>query len=214
MNLPICPKTERSGMASREHPAIEAVLLYGEGRADPATSATVQGHLDSGCASCGQAVDLVREVRATIRADAAFVIPETVRQDVVGLYRSRPRQPSLLERLVATLTFDSRLQPALAGARSAAAGSFQLVYEVPALSIDLACERGTDQWRVMGQALPVDAAAGAWQVRASGGGETKEAMADELGIFQLRDLPAGLYTFTLTRGAQEIILPEVSLTGC
>jgi hypothetical protein len=201
-------------MASREHPAIEAVLQYAEDRADSGTGAAVAAHLGAGCASCGEAVEFVREVRATILADAAFAIPDAVRNDVAELYRRRFPRTSLLQRLVATLTFDSRLQPALAGARSAAAGSFQLVYEAPPLSIDLACERGADHWRVMGQALPADAAAGSWEVRAEGADETTEAKADDLGIFQLRDLPSGQYTLTLIRDAQEIVLPDVSLTGC
>ena len=66
----------------------------------------------------------------------------------------------------------------------------------------------------MGQALPIDAAAGAWQVRASGAGQNKEVLADEIGIFQLKDLPAGVYTFTLSRDRLEVILPDVLLTAC
>jgi hypothetical protein len=198
----------------QEHPEVEAVLLYAEGRADAHTSASVEAHLSSGCASCREAVAFMDDVIGTFRADAALAVPVEVRQSAMELFRSRARQPSVLQRLVATLVFDSRMQPAMAGARSAAVGSFHLVYEAPALSIDLACEAVSDQWRVMGQALPVDAAAGAWQVRALGAGGMNEVAADELGIFQLRDLPPGVYTFTLSRGSEEVILPDVSLTAC
>src|SRR5205807_4982710 len=106
-------------------------------------------------------------------------------------------------RIVASVAFDSRVQPALAEARDAAAvqegdgeTSFQLLFEAQGTDIDLLCELAADGWRIIGQALAANGSEPGWKVcagpTASHGATGKvEAEADSLGEFHLGGLAPG-----------------------
>src|SRR5947209_11597771 len=106
MDDPIRPTMKGTEVTHQEHPDVEAVLLYAEGRADAGTSARVEAHLSSGCASCRETAAFMDDVIGTFRADAALAVPVEVRESALELFRSRTRQPSLLQQIVATLAFD------------------------------------------------------------------------------------------------------------
>ena len=86
--------------------------------------------------------------------------PERVREALRTHFRrwaEERRGPGLFQRLVAQLTFDSRLQPALVGARGGLTEPGQLLYTTDRMDIELhllPAELG--QVRILGQALPRD----------------------------------------------------------
>ena len=113
--------------------------------------------------------------------------------------------------MVATLTFDSRIQPALAGARDTGAGSFQLLFEAEGADIDLLCERGQRGWHITGQALSADPPELGWKVLATSPAGRIETDTDPMGEFRLHDLAPGVYELALRDVNHEIVLPNIEL---
>jgi len=129
------------------------------------------------------------------------------------------RQPGLFQRLVAQLTFDSRLQPALVGARSGPAEPGQLLYTTDRMDIELhLLPAGPGRVRVLGQALPraqdLDMVDCAVQLLA-GEQELGLTSTNELGefIFEAVAVATGSdYTLILVSEEGEVALEHVDLT--
>jgi hypothetical protein len=101
----------------------------------------MQKHLGSGCKRCEEKLALWQKVRKTAARQGRFEPPrETVRIAkaafaAAGLGKAAPERSALVEVL-----FDSFLQPALAGARSSAAGPRQMLYRAESYQIDVQIE--------------------------------------------------------------------------
>src|SRR5437588_310308 len=127
-------------MMQRSHIATEELLDYAEARAEAAGATRIRAHLESGCEQCARELAFwQRSVRA-LQADRQPGPPEWVVRRAVLLGDRFEAKPTLWQRIAANLVFDSRLQPALAGARDAAGPAFQLSYEAEGADIDLFCE--------------------------------------------------------------------------
>ena len=153
--------------------------------------------------------------------------PERVREALRAYFRRwaegrRPervegrRQPGLFQRLVAQLTFDSRLQPALVGVRGGPVEPGQLLYTTDRLDIELhVLSAGPGQVRILGQALSRDpelnVADCAVQLLA-GEREIGLTSTNELGEFTFEAIPCGDYTLVLVSEEGEIELEHVDLT--
>jgi hypothetical protein len=109
-------------------------------------------HLESGCPDCLQVRSLIERVRRTAVADALYVPPSDLVEAVTALAKPRtvPRRP-LLQRLVATLTYDSfnGLQPE--GARGEQPASRQLALKAGSYRIELQMERSHSHVTLVGQ---------------------------------------------------------------
>ena len=130
-------------------------------------------------------------------------------------WAERRRRPSLFQRLAAQLTFDSRLQPALAGARGRPAASGQLLYTTDRMDIELhLLPAGPDQVRILGQALARDpdlnVADCAVQLLA-GEREIGLTSTSTLGEFTFEAVPGGDYTLVLVSEEGEVELEHVDL---
>ncbi len=147
------------------------------------------------------------------------VPPEQVRTALCAHFRrwaESRRQPGLFERLVAQLTFDSRLQPALVGVRSSPSEPGQLLYTTDRMDIELhLMPSGPDQVRILGQALPrdpeLDVADCPVQLLA-GEREIGLTSTNELGEFSFEAIPGSDYTLVLVSEEGEIELECVDLT--
>jgi hypothetical protein len=127
------------------------------------------------------------------------------------------RQPSLFQRLVAQLTFDSRLQPALVGVRGEPTGPGQLLYTTDQMDIELhLLPAGPGQVRILGQALPrdpdTDMTDCAVQLLA-GEQEIGLTSTNELGEFTFETARDSDYTVILVTEEGEIALEHVDLTA-
>lgn len=132
-------------------------------------------------------------------------------------YAQRKRPPSLLRRLAATLTFDSGLQPAAAGLRSAGVQDppRQLIYsvEIADIALNIQPRQQSQNVDLIGQILPkAGAAADSFIVELVYGGATiGSAAADDLGEFVFENLTPGAYELGLRSQHVDVRITAIEL---
>ena len=145
--------------------------------------------------------------------------PPGVRETLIErfeAYAEGKQQPGLLERLVATLTFDSNLRPAL-GLRAATApeSQRQLVYSTAAADVALHVRpRPQDGlFDLNGQIFPADGNdSGTFGVQLlEGSSEVATTATNDLGEFTFEAVSPGVYDVLAGSDRVEIQLPEVEL---
>jgi hypothetical protein len=147
--------------------------------------------------------------------------PREVRDALIArfeAYANGQRTPGLLKRVLASLTFESDLRPAV-GLRTAGAQQArrQLVYSAGAFDVVLNLRsRVPDENLVLdGQVLPrEDQELKPFSVQLLyGGTEVGLTATDELGSFDLRDIPPGVYDIVLSTDEEEISIAPVDLSA-
>lgn len=145
--------------------------------------------------------------------------PAAVREELIrrfDAFSEGRREPNLVLRLVATLSFDGGLQPAL-GFRSAGSGEGQrqLVYSTDAADIALSVRPRPRNGHLDldGQVFPSgDADPATFSVQLlSGTTEVGMTTADELGEFTFEAVPAGAYQVLVSGERVEILISPVEL---
>ena len=201
-------------------PRFSELLDWLEGRLPPEDARAVAESLHSADAATQAHLDWLRlflQARQTVQFASP---PPGVRETLKGrfaAYAEARQPPGLFQRWLATLTFDSRAQPVVAGLRSAAEEGQrrQLIYTAEAAEIALTVHSTLpDQYFVVtGQIFPtVDTPAHAFSVQLlRDAGEVALAMADELGEFTFSDLPAGEYHIVVSAGQYEVVIPALRL---
>lgn len=185
-----------------------------EGRLTADERRTVEEHV-SACARCAERVARLSHVTALMRTDESVDAPRDVLASAVRLFGTRgggayAHTPSLVERLVATLTFDSaHLAPAF-GVRSSGPSpdSRQLIFSAGPNDIDLRLAREGDAWTISGQVLG-DCAGG--RVAAEGEARSAGARLNDLCEFTLPALPGGSYRLVLSLPGVEVEVPGIEL---
>lgn len=120
--------------------------------------ATMEGHLSSGCATCGRIADVLAKLAAAAKAEAAYEAPPELTNRAAALFaRPRPRGLSRVLRVVPELVFATFRDPLPAGVRAREWPS-QVLYHVLDFSIDLHVkserlddERGSSRMVLVGQ---------------------------------------------------------------
>jgi hypothetical protein len=147
--------------------------------------------------------------------------PREVRDALIArfeAYANGQRTPGLLKLVLASLTFESDLRPAV-GLRTAGAQQArrQLVYSAGAFDVALNLRsRVPDENLVLdGQVLPrEDQELKPFSVQLLyGGTELGLTATDELGSFALRDIPPGVYDIVLSTDEEEISIAPVDLSA-
>lgn len=147
--------------------------------------------------------------------------PREVRDALIArfeAYANGQRTPGLLKLVLASLTFESDLRPAV-GLRTAGAQQArrQLVYSAGAFDVVLNLRsRVPDENLVLdGQVLPrEDQELKPFSVQLLyGGTELGLTTTDELGSFALRDIPPGVYDIVLSTDEEEISIAPVDLSA-
>lgn len=204
-------------MGRQDHIASEELLNYAEGQADGEAAERVRVHLATGCRSCAAELASWSRMVTHLEADRSAIVPEAVRLRAFAIMEAAPPVPTLLERIVAVLTYDSRAfaTPSPARTYAPAPPSLELLYEANGVHIGLLCRQAQGVWRVAGQLLsdpanPAELETN-WQVSADGPTAQRTVDADEWAEFRLPELSPGMYTFTLRSPRHEIILPDVEL---
>jgi hypothetical protein len=161
-------------------------------------------------------------MRAFARISEDIVIaspPSEVRDALVErfeTYAEGKQQPGFLERLVATLRFDSNLQPA-SGLRAAGISESQrqLVYSTDAADVAIIVRPRTRDGLldVYGQILPSNATdSGVFGVQLlQGASEVATTATNDLGEFTFEAVSPGVYEVLTGSDRVEIQLPEVEL---
>jgi hypothetical protein len=163
-------------------------------------------------------------LRAFARVSEDTIIaspPARVRDALIerfDAYAEGKQHPGLLQRLVATLTFDSTLQPA-AGLRAARTqeAQRQLVYSTDAADVAMIVRpRARDGLLdLYGQILPMDSAdPGIFGVQLLGGSsEIATTATNDLGEFTFEAVPPGVYEVFAGSDRIEIRIPDVELNS-
>jgi len=120
-------------------------------------------HLNSGCKACARELSLWQKVQQTAAQESRFQPPEDVLRVAKAAFltteysRERNSSKKKLKEIVAELLFDSLVQPAAAGARSAAPMARQMLYRADPYQIDVQIEAKSKESRlsVTGQLLDV-----------------------------------------------------------
>jgi hypothetical protein len=161
---------------------------------------------------------LRRFVRATEDSLLESPPPE-VRSTLISRFRAHAegrRTPGLLKRVVATLTFDGGLRPAV-GVRSAGTQGArrQLVYSVDDLDVALNfLPRARDKnFDLDGQVLPRDdVELGSFSVQLlQSESELGITATDDLGAFAFESIPSGVYEIILSTDRVEVSIAPVEL---
>jgi hypothetical protein len=161
-------------------------------------------------------------LRKFVRATEDSVLeapPPEVRSTLIAHFKAHAesrRPPGLLKRVVATLTFDGGLRPAV-GVRSAGAQGArrQLVYSADDLDVALNfLPRARDKnFDLDGQVLPHnDMELGSFSVQLLQS-ETELAITttDDLGAFAFESIPSGVYEIILSTDRVEVSIAPVEL---
>jgi anti-sigma factor RsiW len=165
----------------------------------------VEGRLSS------EAEEQVRS-RAAAHASAAEELAETER--LIGLMRnyslqeapspviaraarlmrqSRPAQPSLRQRVVALLRFDSWQQPAAAAVRTGQNATRQILFYAEGYDVDVRVTPAGSTWVVTGQVLGPNTG-GAAELH---GPLLEQTTLNDMSKFTFSSVPSGTYTLTL-----------------
>ena len=189
-----------------------------EGRLSAEEAREERAHVDA-CARCSkQAAELAR-VATLMRADTSEDAPRDVLLNAVELFRARKaiaREPGLLRRIVAALSFDSSsLTPAFGVRSGQTAPARQLLFSAGDFDVDLRLAQGGEGWTVSGQVLgPCDG--GQVELLVAGeAGETStkagQTSLNELCEFTLPPVPEGSYALRLRLKETEVEIQELSL---
>ena len=190
----------------------------------------VEGRLSEGEA---RAVEERVAADSAARADVAWLrafarvseetvvasLPSEVREELIErfeAYAEGKQHPGLLQRLVATLTFDSNLRPAL-GLRAATVpeSQRQLVYSTGAADVALHVRpRPRDGlFDLNGQIFPADSAgSGTFGVQLlEGTSEVATTATNDLGEFTFEAVAPGVYEVLASNERVELRIPHVTL---
>lgn len=197
---------------------------WAEGTLSTAEQEQIAGHVHS-CTHCQQTLADAQRLITLMQTDQALDPPPTVVERALRIYQPRTRTPatSLLQRLVATLQFDSfQATPAL-GLRSEGATVQQLLYATDEYDIDLRLTKAEadNAWQLSGQLLGdgmdnsdvanSDHGNVEGQVTLTNEEEQIQAPLTALNEFVLPAVPPGAYSLVVRVGNTEITIASLQL---
>ncbi len=193
------------------HIPYEQLVDWVEQRLPEDVRSNVAGHLVR-CEQCQAEADRVAQVINAMRADESVDAPATLIRNAILAFqkRSEPaQQPSIVQRLVALLRFQSTPLTPTPGLRSGGQAERQLLYAAGDYDLDLRVVPDGNNWHVSGQLFgPVT---GAVQAHLSGGALHLQATFTSDEAFSFPSVPAGTYTLVLVTGSAEIAVDDLQL---
>jgi len=160
-------------------------------------------------------------LRAFARISEETVIaspPPEVRDTLIErfeAYAEDKRQPTFLQRLVATLTFDSGLQPALGWRATTPGSQRQLAYSTDVADVTISVQpRPRDGLLdIKGEILPVESTeSGAFGVQLlAGSSEVATTATNDFREFTFEAVSPGVYEIVVSSDRVEISIPQVEL---
>ena len=207
-------------MNNSNAPRFSELLDWLEGRLPPDRARAVVERLETADAATQADLDWLRLFLKACQMVRFTSSPPRVRETLKQRFadHTEARQPpGFFQRFLAILTFDSHVQRATAGLRSAAddGSQRQLIYTTDAAEIALTVHstRPDKNFIVTGQVFPAgEIAAHSFSVQlVRSGREFGLAAADELGEFTFADLPAGDYEIVVSAGQYEVVIPSLRL---
>lgn len=198
----------------------EILVDWVEDRLAPAAAQAVAQQVATATPELQAQVDWLRAFGKLQPAIKLVKPPATLRAALTAAFvqqTSAQQRPGLIQRLIASLRFDSALQPATAGIRAAEFGrTRQLVYatDVADVAINLQPRPLEQRVDVLGQILLNDSSLAPDEfsvqlLRQSA--EVGMTLADDLGEFAFASLQPGRYQLILSTDTLDIQLPDLEL---
>jgi len=197
----------------------EQLLDFTQGRAEAATAERIREHLDGGCRRCQGNLDWLHKIVRLAATDESVEPPAWVFNRAVRLFNEHGphRTPSFLERLVASLTFDSLAQVQLAGARQSGQATRQCLYQAGEWDVDLSFEVGEESEfiNITGQVLAsrgeVSQVAGLPVQLIQAGQTLASTVTDRLGEFAFDRVAGGEYDLKIDLPNYEVWIEHVDV---
>ena len=146
-----------------------------------------------------------------MRSDDVESAPADVIKFAKDAFRSRKvvHEPSLIARVLASLTFDSLTAKPAFGLRSGASAGRQLVYSTETADIDLRVSPQSAEWEIAGQILGSSQSGGTVNLES----DSFSASADlnELAEFGFQSVPSGIYQVFVHLPELVIEIPPLQL---
>ena len=192
------------------HLNTEAALDLAEGRLNKEEEAFWKKHMEI-CSDCVRNVQEWTQLRMDLRRTDLVSAPERDLENVYEILEPRTGAgPAAPRSTLATIVFDSFLQPALAGARGGSGtAARQLVMRAEEFDIHLKIWKDQNHKQLMGQLLPRKGTGfvSAARFHLMRNGERLESTGtDEMGEFHFTDLPEGALSL-------QIDLPNLTVIG-
>ena len=166
-------------------------------------------HLED-CAACADELHRVENLLAVMKDDQSVDAPRDVLAYAVNLFARREQKRSLVERIVAALSFDSFDSAPAFGVRSSASTARQLIYTAGENDIDLRiAEDENNRWVVAGQILGEHCAGG--EISLHGYEVSTSAYLNEQCEFALPAVPAGNYELVVRLANVEVEVPRLEI---
>ena len=193
-------------MNNSTHISLETLVDIAEDRVTGPTLETAQSHIST-CATCDDTLRQLRQLILTMKSDTAKDPPRDVLLSAINVFSPPTQSP--LRRILATLTFDSRMAGPAFGMRSVGAVSRQMLYSAQDTDVDLRIVVQNEECILAGQVIRDDCVGGVVEIS----GETGSAQANlnELCEFTLPAIPVGTYALTVKMPDVEIEIPELEL---
>jgi hypothetical protein len=194
-------------MNTSSHISLETLVDLVEGRA---TSAALEGAV-AHISSCSDCVDTLRQLQQVIlmmQSDTSEDAPRDLLQSAINIFSPERQLPSL-RRIIAILTFDSRLAGPAFGIRSLRSTSRQLLYSAQETDLDLRITVQNDECIVAGQVIRDGCVSG--MVEISGDAGSAAANLNEVCEFTLPAIPLGNYSLRVKMPDVQIEIPELEL---
>jgi hypothetical protein len=192
-------------MKTSAHISLETLADVVENRATPATLETVTSHVAT-CSTCDDALQRLKQLVLMMRSDAVKDAPRDLLLSAISIF---PPGTPRLQRIIATLIFDSRNATPVFGMRSLRTSSRQLLYSAEQSDLDLRITIQNDECILAGQVIREGCVVGLVEI--SGQAGSAEASLNELCEFTLPAIPVGQYSLKIRMQDVEIEIPELEL---
>jgi anti-sigma factor RsiW len=196
--------------ASGRHISHEKLADLIDGRATREERAQLMTHI-SDCHRCGNEYQGLERLIALMGSDNSEDAPRDVLSNAINLFRGHftSREPLVLRRLIAALSFDSLTMAPAFGVRSGQAASRQLIYSAEENDIDLRLTFNNEMWVVSGQVLREDCGEG--RVEIDGPGGFRSAALNETCEFVLPAVSPGDYVLRVSMPGVVVEIPQLEL---
>ncbi|HXI23629.1 MAG TPA: hypothetical protein VNG71_07125 [Pyrinomonadaceae bacterium] len=192
---------------STKHLEFETLLDIADGRLTRDSDQTA--HLKN-CTACTGELQRVENLLTVMKEDKSVDAPRDVLAYAVSLFARREQKPSLVQRIVAALSFDSFDNAPAFGVRSNVSTARQLIYTAGENDIDLRIAEDEDnRWVVAGQILGEHCAGG--EISLHGYEVSTSAYLSEQCEFALPAVPAGNYELVLRLTNVEVEVPRLEI---
>ena len=163
------------------------------------------------CSECSSQLQLLRQAIGFMRSDTAEDAPAELIREAKSIFREKvvAHGPSLLQVILASLTFDSLTNAPAFGLRSQTSAGRQLIYSTESADIDVRVSPENDQWQIAGQILGEDCPGG--DVDLVGDEFSVSAELNELCEFSFGAVPAGAYKISIRLPDALIETPRLEL---